>query len=183
MTPRTRKHFALVAIVLLFAAPLATAWLLHALGWQPRATRNFGTLLEPAQDLKTTRLELQDGSRFAWKNPPDWQWTLLGLPGPHCAHRCLDKLDELRRERLTLNQNADRLRVLVVDKDLPRAALDNLQPLQLARDPSGGLDRLRAPDTDQVAAALVDPNGFLILRYGEGYDGSGLRKDLARVVK
>jgi hypothetical protein len=30
---------------------------------------------------------------------------------------------------------------------------------------------------------LVDPRGFLILRYPAGYDGNLLRKDLARLIK
>ncbi|MGA8276635.1 MAG: hypothetical protein WB784_00335 [Rhodanobacteraceae bacterium] len=183
MTRDGRKRLTLILIVLLFAAPAIAAWLLHAANWEPKATRNSGTLLQPAQDLKATRLVLDDGSRFAWKSPPDWQWTLLALPGPECAGRCTARLDELRRERLTLNQNAGRLRVVVVDADLPATTLDALQPLVHARDPDRTLNRFRALAADSVAAALVDPNGFAILTYAAGYDGNGMRKDLAHVVK
>ena len=30
---------------------------------------------------------------------------------------------------------------------------------------------------------LADPNGWLVLRYAPGFDPSGLRKDLSRVLK
>ncbi|MGA9421217.1 MAG: hypothetical protein WBW61_02580 [Rhodanobacteraceae bacterium] len=183
MSVDSRKRLTLIAIVLLFAAPAIAAWLLHTVDWQPKATLNSGTLLHPAQDLKATRLVLDDGSRFAWKNPPVWQWTLLALPGPDCAEDCLSRLDEVRRERLTLNQNASRLRVVVVDADLPGKALDALRPLLRVRDPDRTLTRFRARAADSVAAVLVDPNGFAILTYAAGYDGTGMRKDLARVVK
>lgn len=184
MNRDTRKRLVLVGIVALFAAPVAIAYvLLHGFDWRPVATRNSGTLVEPARDLRATRLELDDGTLLAWKDPPDWHWTLLGLPGPGCAQRCLAKLDELRRERLTLNRNADRLRVVVVDRQLPAATLDSLKPLMRARDPDQALAALRARSRDGVAAALVDPNGFLILLYAEGYDGNGMRKDLARLIK
>jgi hypothetical protein len=42
---------------------------------------------------------------------------------------------------------------------------------------------LRPSAPDQVAVAFVDPNGSLVLRYPVGYDGTPLRKDLARLIK
>ena len=34
-----------------------------------------------------------------------------------------------------------------------------------------------------VAVVLVDPSGYMALRYPEGFDPSGLRKDLGKLVK
>jgi hypothetical protein len=34
-----------------------------------------------------------------------------------------------------------------------------------------------------VQVWLVDPHGFLVLRYREGFDPSGLRKDLSRLIR
>lgn len=183
MTPRNRKRLGLILILLLFAVPVIGAYVLNSVGWRPAGMRNFGTLVEPAQDLKQIPLLLVDGTPFEWKDPPEWHWTLLALPGPGCAEGCLARLDELRRARLTLNQNADRLRVLVVDGTLTAERLAPFEVLQLARDSEGRLGFLRAGQADQVSVALVDPNGFLILRYAEGYDGNGLRRDMTRLVK
>jgi hypothetical protein len=183
MTPAHRKRIVLIVIVLLFAAPALVAYFLDAAGWRPQATRNYGTLLDPARDLKAVRLVAADGSAFAWKDPPDWHWTLLALPGPDCASACLSRLDELRRERLTLNRNATRLRLAVVSDDVSDDDLVHEQPMIRLRDPAGALAAWRSRKPDSVAAALVDPNGFLILTWAAGYDGTGMRKDLAKVVK
>jgi hypothetical protein len=29
----------------------------------------------------------------------------------------------------------------------------------------------------------VDPHGYLVMRYAEGFDPNGLRRDLARLIK
>ena len=45
---------------------------------------------------------------------------------------------------------------------------------------------LNLPDVaraDALPVYLADPNGYLILRYAPGFNPSGLRKDLSRVVK
>ena len=44
----------------------------------------------------------------------------------------------------------------------------------------------RLPDAarpDALPAYLADPNGYLVLRYAPGFNPSGLRKDLGRVLK
>jgi len=182
MTPDNRKRLGLILIVLLFAAPIATAYLLNALGWRPAGTRNYGTLVEPPQDLTSARFLLDDGKPLGWKDA-DWSWTLIALTGPDCAQKCLARIDELRRARLTLNQNSYRVRVVVLDDTLAAEKLAPLKPVQRARDADEKLASLRPAASDDVAAVLVDPHGFLILSYPAGYDGNLLRKDLARLIK
>jgi hypothetical protein len=36
---------------------------------------------------------------------------------------------------------------------------------------------------DGVPVYVIDPNGFVILRYAPGFDPAGLRADLAKLVK
>ena len=182
MTPENRKRFGLVLIVLLFAAPIAIAYVLNAFGWRPSGMRNYGTLIEPPQDLTAARFVLDDGKPLAWKDE-EWSWTLIALPGPGCATRCLARIDELRRARLTLNQNAYRVRVVVLDANAPADAIASMKPVERARDADEKLGAFRPSKPDDVAALLVDPHGFLILRYPAGYDANGLRKDLARLIK
>ena len=40
-----------------------------------------------------------------------------------------------------------------------------------------------SPRPDALPAYLADPNGYLVLRYAPGFNPSGLRKDLGRVLK
>jgi hypothetical protein len=182
MKPENRTRLGLIVIVLLFATPIVTAYVLNAIGWRPSGMRNYGTLIEPPQDLAAARFLLDDGKPLAWKDA-EWSWTLIALTGPGCAAKCLDRVDELRRVRLTLNQNAYRVRVVVLDETFPADALARLKPVERARDVDGRLASYRPQDADDVAAVLVDPHGFLILSYPAGYDGNDLRKDLARLVK
>ena len=41
----------------------------------------------------------------------------------------------------------------------------------------------RVEDPDGVPVYVIDPNGFVILRYPPGADLGGLRTDLARLLK
>ena len=182
MTPDNRKRIGLILIVALFATPIVIAYLLNAAGWRPTAMRNYGTLIEPPRDLTQARFVLADGQALPWKDA-DWSWTLFALPGPDCAKRCLERIDELRRARLTLNQNAHRVRIVVLDASLAADALAPLKPAEAAHDVDAKLADLSPATPDDVAVALVDPHGFLILHYPAKYNGNLLRKDLARLIK
>ena len=184
MTRDNRNRLGLILLALLFAAPLLAAIVLHSLGWRPQATRNYGELIEPPQDLTAARFVLADGSSLQWKDA-DWSWTIFALTGPHCAQKCIARIDELRRARLTLNQNSHRVRVVVLGDplSLPAQALAALRPVQTAHDGGARLASLRPVADDEVAVAFADPHGFLVLRYRVGYDANKLRKDLERVVK
>lgn len=181
MTSDSRKRLGLVLLALLFAAPMLAAIVLNAVGWRPAGTRNYGELITPPQDLTAAPFVLADGAPLAWKDA-DWSWTVFALPGPGCAQQCLARIEELRRVRLSLNQNAARVRVVVL-ADLPADALAALAPVASARDATAALAGLHPAAADELAVAFADPHGFLVLRYAAGYDGNQLRKDLARLVK
>lgn len=181
MTPRNRKRLGLVLLVALFLTPLLAAIVLNAVGWRPAGTRNYGDLVEPPRPLADARFVLDGGEPLRWEDA-DWSWTLFALPGPGCADACIARIDELRRARLSLNQNAHRVRVVVLDGDLPPGRIDALAPVLAARDADGALAALR-PAAGEVAVAIADPHGFLAMQYPAGYDASRLRKDLVRLVK
>ena len=182
MTPRNRNRLGLILIVLLFATPLLIAIVLHMSGWRPHDTRNYGELIEPPQDLSAARFVLADGADLAWKDA-EWSWTAFVLTGPGCAEKCIERIDELRRVRVSLNQNAPRVRIIVLDQGLAPETLAALAPVQLASDAGARLAALHPAAADEVAVVLADPHGFLALRYPVGYDASKLRKDLAKLVK
>jgi hypothetical protein len=181
MTPRNRKRLGLVLLVTLFLAPLGAAIVLNAIGWRPAGTRNYGELVEPPRPLADARFVLADGEALQWEDA-DWSWTMFALTGPGCADACLARIDELRRARLSLNQNAHRVRVVVLQDSLPADRRVALAPVIAARDADGALAAMR-PGAGEVAVAIADPHGFLAMHYAAGYDASRLRKDLVRLVK
>lgn len=179
---RTRRsRFTLIAIVLVFAAPLIAALLLNLGGWRPLNTRNYGTLVQPPVDVNAVPVTLADGAKLVWRDP-QWHWTLLALPNGDCAEACRTRLAELMRLRITLNRNAERLRIVYLGAPLPREALTALQPLVAGGAEGTALEAFRAAQAGELALALVDPNGLLMLRYDAGYDAARLRADIVKVV-
>ena len=181
MNESARGRLVLVSIVALFAIPLTAAFLMHASGWQPLRTTQSGILVQPPHDVSAAPVTLADGSRYAWQDP-QYRWTLLLLPGTDCAQNCRTRLDEVLRMRITLGSNAERLRVLYLGPALPRDFLAARAPLAAGRDDSGAFAFARAQDADDLAVALVDPRGQLMLRYADGYSAQGLRGDVMKIL-
>jgi hypothetical protein len=180
MNPRNKNRLILIAVVLLFAAPLVTAFLLNAEGWHPQRTRNAGTLIDPPRDVSTVPVVLGDGSALIWRDP-QWQWTLLALPGAQCADKCRERLDEILRMRITLGRNASRLRIVYLGPALPADLIAARAPLLAGTDRDGVFAAYRAASADDLALALVDPNGRLMMSYAQGYTALGVRDDITRV--
>lgn len=183
MDKRNRNRLVFLAIVLVFAAPLLAAVALHLSGWRPQALRNYGTLVQPPQDVAAATVALAGAEPLLWRDP-QWHWTLLALGNGDCGEACQARLAELMRMRITLGRNAERLRVVYLGpQPLPGAAAAALAPLLSGSDPGGAFAAYR-PDgpAGAVALALVDPNGLLMLRYPAGYDAARLRADIVKVL-
>lgn len=181
MNRTTRNRLALIGIALVFAIPLAAAFLLRAGGWEPRKTMQSGILVHPARDVSATAVMLTDGERYPWQDP-QFRWTLVMLPGTDCAQNCQTRVDEALRMRITLGRNADRLRVLYLGAPLPDGFAAARAPLQIGSEDSGAFTFARPTGADQLALALVDPRGQLMLRYADGYSAQGLRRDITKII-
>lgn len=181
MDKRNRNRLVLVVIVLVFAAPIVTAFVLNAAGWRPAQTRNSGTLVEPPADVSAAKVTLADGAALQWRDP-QWHWTLLALANGNCADACQTRLAELVRLRITLGRNAERLRIVYIGAAPPAAELGALAPLQAARDEDGRFAAYSPGEPGALALALVDPNGLLMMHYGAGYDAARLRQDIVKVL-
>jgi len=181
MKKSNRGRLVLVGIVVVFALPLAAAFLLRGSGWQPARTLQSGILIQPVRDVSAAPVTLADGGRYAWQDP-QYRWTLVLLPGNACAQNCRTRLDEVLRMRITLGRNTNRLRVLYLGPDLPSDFLAARSALSAGRDDSGAFAFARAQGADDMALALVDPRGQLMLRYANGYSAQGLRRDVVKIL-
>ena len=56
MNARRNNRWKLVAIAALFALPVLAAFVLHQAGYEPRAERNHGMLLDPPQDFVSAHI-------------------------------------------------------------------------------------------------------------------------------
>jgi hypothetical protein len=166
--------------VAMFLSSFFAAAFLRFTGWQPAHSRNIGELLQPPIDLGAVALYRADGSAYAWE-PERNRWRLLVVAPSGCTTACTRVLDEVHRIWLTQGRKADSLDVLWFGELPSGPRFRRLVPMQsdpalLAALP----DRGRA---DAVPLYVVDPGGFVTLRYPAGFDPVGVKKDLGKLLK
>ena len=161
------------------------AGLLRFSGWQPPATKAHGELLHPPGDLRAVTAQLADGGVYRWQQPQR-TWRIALAPPPGCTDACTHLGAQLLTVWQLLGADSDRVHVLWIGTppaSVPRGgALRVLAPSDALR---AGLPRLQpAPgEANGVPVYVIDPNGFVILRYAPGFDPSGLRQDLSKLLK
>jgi hypothetical protein len=134
---------------------------------------------------------LVDGSPYAWRDTQP-RMTLIALVGPQCAARCVDTLTKMAAARVTLARNTPRLRLLFIGTppagepvNAGRVALGANPDASflLGRDDAGKLSAYAPEAPDSVSALLVESNGTALSWYPAGFDTTGLRKDLQKVIR
>ena len=176
----------LLAIMAVFALPIIAAGVLTFTGWQPSG-KGYGQPIQPQRNFvdEHLRVPLADGGDYAWRDPSEPRLTLVALAGPGCAARCFDTLSGMAKAWVTLNRNQKRLRLLYVG-DAPAdpgrlAAVKSYWTL--GHDVQGKLQAFRPQSPDSVSALLVESNGTALAYYPAGFDGTGLLRDLHKVIK
>lgn len=179
---RTRSRLILLLIVAMFFSSFGIAALLRFVGWTPASTRNYGELLHPPLDLTAAALVEEADAPLVLVNP-DRHWTALVRVPAECDLACWQSVANLPRVRAALGRHAPELRLRLLDRAIPAERREGVAPLQTVAVRSG------LPASMDPAAAqapdlwLVDPHGYAVLYYAPGFDPSGLRKDLARLLK
>lgn len=181
---RRRNRGMLIALFVLFFGGMLVAGLLRFSGWRPQASKNKGELLQPYGDLRDHAPALVAGGRYRWAGSPR-TWRIVTAPkecGGARAAACAKLLQGLDTVRRLAGKDADRVHVLWA-AEVPAGAALPAQVHQLRMD-ERLQDALVPPQQGQGDAAwLVDPNGFVVLRYAPGFDPGDLRTDLARLLK
>lgn len=128
-------------------------------------------------------IRLANGHIWAWRDATP-RMTLIALPGPDCAVRCMDVLTKMAAARITLNNKVERLRLLYVGQPPADVANNGMKNYwAIGSDVNDQLAVYRPATPDSVAALLVESDGTALARYPVGFDPSGLRKDLQKVIR
>ncbi len=182
MNPRSRGRVQLLLIASMFLIPGVVALVMAFTGWAPKAV-SYGQPVQPERSVANVAVSVRDGRSFAWSND-DAKWTLVALPGPDCAQRCLNMLDLAHRAKISLGRSAGNLRLLYLGDPPPAAAIARGlgKAWILATTSSGAFADERPSHPDSLSAVLVTPDGKAFMRYAANFDVSGLRDDLAKVV-
>ena len=182
METRNSKRLQLVLIASLFVLPVLAAMILVGSGWVPGA-RSFNVGIVPQRSVEDVEVKLADGTAVDWHDR-DRRWSLVAIPGRQCGEACILQIDLMHRAKISLNQNATRLRLIYLGTPPGGERMSELmRPWQQGVDIAQGFASWKPDVDDGVAAVLVKPGGVAVTFYPNGFDASGLRKDLAKVTK
>lgn len=178
---RARNRRLLVALAVLFLGSFAVAGALRFSGWRPAQLKNHGELLQPYGDLRKVRARLADGSAYPWQ-PEARLWRIAVAPPAGCAARCVALSRDLDTVWQLSGRDADRVHVLWIGAP-PAGVVRDAATRVLRDDPDlrAGLPRLQDPAG--VPVYVIDPNGFVVLRFAPGFNAADLRTDLSRLLK
>lgn len=172
------NRLTLLALLLVFLVPfLGAYWMYLHPGSLALGTTNNGEFIQPARLLDATGLDL----------PKDYlsnhRWTLVYLGGAQCEAACEKALVTMRQTHLALGENVDLVQrlYLVTGKPGSRAPEPGLAVAD-ASTAAALLKQFDAPETAAGYIYLVDPRGYLMMRYPLTDDPKGLLKDLRHLL-
>ena len=178
---RKRGRRVLLLIFAMFFGSMALAGILRFSGWMPQISRNHGQLLDPPVDWRQAGLQRADGTRYEWE-PAARHWRIVLAPAADCAPACVTLSQQLDTVWRLFGHNADNVEILWLgtppEQVVASPALKVLQASPALRAKLPGVD-----DPAGIPVYVIDPNGFVVLRYAPGFDPGGLRTDLSRLLK
>ena len=177
----------LLATFVIFFLPVLAAWMLNVIapGWLPFGTVNHGTLVQPVRAIESAGLARLDG-RALDENYLKGRWTLVHVIRAPCTSDCVDALLSTHQVRRALGEDVDRTQQLAVVAE-PELAPDFDQPWITSavahRRWLAPFDFGEAGAGASPALYLIDPQGYLMMRYPPDIDQHGLLADLERLLK
>ena len=196
---RNRNRTLLLLLFAMFFGSMLIAGALRFSGWRPSGTKNVGELLDPPGDVRALTPRLLSGGDYAWK-ASERTWRIVVAPPADCGTECATLAREIETVWQLFGKDADDVHVLWLcptdacawPAGVPQpATLKLLAPDAQLRAGLPRVDDTIVAATNAsastggrgVPAYVIDPYGFVILRYAPGFDPSGLRTDVARLVK
>lgn len=176
-----RNRTLLLLIAVLFLGGLLVAGLLRFSGWQPSTTRNHGELLQPPGDLRALTPLLVDGGEYPWQ-PELRRWRIAVAPPNDCGQACVALSQDLDLVWRLFGNHADDVDILWIGAP-PPGAVRNAATRVLRPDPALRARLPRVDDPAGIPVYVIDPNGFVILRYPPDFDPGGLRADVAKLLR
>ena len=190
VSSRPRQRLALIGLFAVFFVPILIAWWmsLHSDYWRPSTTVNKGTLVVPTRPLVATGLRYLDGRSYD-SAFFEHGWTLVVVDSSACAEVCERQLVSMRQARLALGKEIDRVQDLYASLKRPEPArvaeIQRAHPeLNIAQAnqqwmASFNLDANSSPG----GIYLVDPQGRVMMHYGDNAGAKEILEDLQRLLK
>ena len=186
---KTKNRILLVALFLVFLLPILLAWyLVFFTEFQVRGVVH-GTLIRPARLLTDVNLEKAGHNT---QHSLRGKWTMLFFQNGACDTSCEAMLYRMRQIRLATGKNIKQVeRAVMIGSNTLNTFID-----KLGADYPGQL-YLLIEETDKTFLRqfedqkvhqdtpmfLIDPYGFLMMRYASDANPSGIIKDLKRLLR
>jgi len=184
--------FQIPLLLLVFIAPIVVA-----LFWKPTSFMNFGELVTPPRPIADVTLRSLAGEPVKFSDLKS-KWTMIYF-GPAACNKdgpCPSNLYKMRQVRLAQGKDANRVQYVFIVTDTKglgnlRAMLSDYPTMRVL---TGTPEALKAL-SDQFALKqstplggsgriyMVDPLCNLMMSYADDTDATGMRKDLARLLK
>jgi len=191
--PRTR--LTLILVVILFLLPVVSATWLYVSGWRPHGkSLQYGELVQPARPLGEVMLTGADGAPYRI-GAQRGKWALVYFSSLPCNDVCKNNLYKMQQVWLTQGRDASRVERVLIVAGASSATLRELAQLNPGLTTLSGaratFEKLAREFVSSQGTALeitgrvylVDPIGNLVLSYAPDADPSGMRKDLARLLR
>lgn len=181
---KARNRLMLLLLAGLFAAPVLLATLMHSQWWdfRPAATKNHGELLQPPIEVTGWK------TGFTEEQTP--VWTLASVFPENCDARCIDQLGQLRQVRAAQGRHREQLAILLVTPENSYReqresirALGSFITADTETEQASPRAALQLIAAQQAETFIIDPSGFIIMRYPANADPGGIRKDIAKLLR
>ncbi len=155
-------------------------------------TSNYGTLVQPAREIKDVQLQLSDGSDKAFAEYQK-KWLMLYILDDNCDEDCLKNIYYMRQVRKAMAQERFRInRLLILD-----SAMTDKNQLEKIKESYPGMDiatvsaetKQHFYSTIQQGSGsifkkimLVDPFGNYMMEYLQLPDPEKVLKDIKRLL-
>lgn len=186
---RRRARTQMFLIAVLFAGPILLAWALFASGWRPGGTTNHGELIQPAVAMAPSDWTTRTGKPFTRADLLGY-WNLLLVVDGRCEQSCIESLDLLRRLRLALGENFDRVHLLLLQPqgtpaaDLPDVSMPVVFELLAPGHRIAALLAKSAGETGgDKGVFIVDYRAFNMMTYPVPFDGRDMLDDVEHLLR
>lgn len=184
-----RQKLLIVSVVLAFTAPVVIATLMHSqwLSWQPDATRNHGTLIEPVVPLPDFNLNTASDQPLSRDSLLD-QWQLVHVRHTDCNETCLENLYWLRQVRRAQDRHQPDVALLMIATvSLDPGQIEAIRAIsdrfRIIHGPSGKRLARSFPNAgSEPSSYILDPMANIILMYKMEADPNDMRRDLDRLL-
>ncbi len=193
--PVPRGRLTLILVIALFLLPVVAATWLYFGGWRPEGkSLAHGELVQPARVLGDAELKTMDGAPYRL-SALRGSWVMVYIGPLPCTDDCRNSLYKMQQVRLAQGRDAPRVERVMIAANAGSDALRELaRQYPGMHAVSGARATLQTLAREFVSSRgtaldvpgrvyLIDPIGNLVMSYAPDADPSGMRKDLARLLR